>query len=54
MTVIIKLNYSENPTNFNNVSAIHQSATDLYILFANDTDLYVKVSDLNFFLIFPN
>ena len=54
MTVIIKVNWSDHVYEFHNVIAVHQSATELTLVYDKSDPFVVEVSTICFFLILPN
>lgn len=51
MSIILKPSYSENPRTIEDVKIIHQSASELYILLYNGSDLTLKLSEVDYFVI---
>lgn len=51
MSIILKPSFSENPRTLENVRVIHQSASELYILLESGSDLTLKLSEIDYFVI---
>lgn len=51
MSIILKPSFSDNPRTLEDVRVIHQSASELYILLENGSDLALKLSEIDYFVI---
>lgn len=51
MSIILKPSFSEEPRTLTNVRIIHQSALELYILLNSGSDLTLKLSEVDYFVI---